>query len=426
MQTDRRVIIIGLDGVPFGMIKDFADNGVMPNTARLIEDGIFKQSCSTIPEISSVAWSSMITGKNPAQHGIFGFTDLHDGTYDLKFPNYRDLKAKPFWEEWPGKSVIINVPATYPVRPMDGAHISGFVSVDINKSVYPQELIAQLERMDYRLDVDSRLAHSSMDSFMADLDKTLDARIRSYRYLWDNTQWQTFMLVFTGTDRLMHFLFEAYEDKIHKYHNCFVDHFRKIDTAIGEIAQQASDNDLIVMLSDHGFEKLDKDVYIAHFLKEKGFMKFKGPDETDLKFLSSETKAFVMDPARIYLNYQGKYPAGSVSPQQASGILDELTQAFSALCIDGKKVIRDIYRKEEIFQGVYMEQAPDLVLVANEGFNLKAALRCPGLAANGIFTGKHTQDSAFVLFNGMQKPELVPAVPCVSDIRGIIEAEIGL
>ena len=80
--------------MPFGMIREFAETGVMPNTAELISQGIFKKMRSSVPEISCVAWSSLITGKNPGWHGIFGFTDLADESYKIRFPNFNDLKAK--------------------------------------------------------------------------------------------------------------------------------------------------------------------------------------------------------------------------------------------------------------------------------------------------------------------------------------------
>ena len=57
MAQGSRTVIIGLDGVPFEMIEEFTAGGVMPNTARLISQGVFKKLNSTIPEISSVAWS---------------------------------------------------------------------------------------------------------------------------------------------------------------------------------------------------------------------------------------------------------------------------------------------------------------------------------------------------------------------------------
>ena len=64
MIKNPRTIIIGLDGVPFGMIKDLTEAGVMPNTAKLISHGMFRVMRSSIPEVSSVAWSSMIAGRD--------------------------------------------------------------------------------------------------------------------------------------------------------------------------------------------------------------------------------------------------------------------------------------------------------------------------------------------------------------------------
>ncbi len=421
MTKNAKTIIIGLDGVPYGMIEDFAQSGIMPNMAELISQGIFKEMQSSIPEISSVAWSSVITGKNPGEHGIFGFMDLFDGSYKMRFPNFNDLKARPFWEDWPGQSVIVNVPSTYPVRQMDGVHISGFVSINFEKSIHPKSLIPQLQELDYRLDVDSAKAHNSMELFLSDLDKTLDARIEAYRHLWDNVDWQTFMLVFTGTDRLMHFLWEAYEDESHKYHNVFLEHFAKIDRAIGEIADRLSNNDLLVILSDHGFERLDYDVYIGYVLKEEGLLQFKDNQNITLNNINHGTKAFVLDPARIYLNLKGKYPCGMIDPAEGEDVLCQLEGLFAGLEINGRKVIRDSYRKNQIFSGPYLDEAPDLVLVANEGFNLRGNIKALQLFDKGIFTGKHTQDTAFLLIKGLSDNSIVPETPVVSDTKGIME-----
>ncbi len=420
-QPKQKTIIIGLDGVPFEMMQAFMQNGVMPHTAQLAKQGVFRKMNSTIPEISSVAWSSMVTGANPAEHGVFGFTDLRPGTYTMCFPNFSQLKVEPFWKQWDTPSVIVNVPSTYPVRPMNGIHISGFVSIEFEKSVYPPALIGDLKDKGYRLDVDSQLAHKSMDAFLEDLDKTLDARIRAGQYLWDCMDWRTFMFVFTGTDRLMHFLYDAYAQKDHKYHSAFVDHFRKIDTAIGELLSKASDDDLVIMLSDHGFEKLDFDVYVNNVLAESGWLDFKNGTDPALENICPGTRAFALDPARIYLNLKGKYPCGTVEAADGPALLDELQKLFENLTIEGRKVIRDIYRKEQIYHGPCLDDAPDMVLVADHGFNLKAALRNPKVYDKGIFSGKHTQDTAFLLVKGAQDTSVVPQVPVVWDIKGIVE-----
>lgn len=422
MTKNPKTVIIGLDGVPFGMIKDFTDTGVMPHTAELISQGIFRRMYSSIPEVSSVAWSSMITGKDPGQHGIFGFVDLCPNSYKMRFPNYDDLKAPPFWDLWEGKSVIINVPSTYPVRQINGVLISGFVSIDFEKSVYPKFLIPRLKSLDYRLDVDSQKAHSSMELFLEYLDKTLEARINAYRYLWDNSSnWQTFMLVFTATDRLMHFLWNAYEDACHKFHNPFIEHFRRIDSVIGEIARKCSDEDLLIIHSDHGFERLEHDVYINYLLIQEGFLQIKDTRNIELDNIDYGTKAFALDPARIYLNRKGRYPRGTVNQTDTAEILDRLEKLFSSLRINGRRVIRDIYRKEQLYAGPYVENAPEMVLVGAEGFNLRANIKAEKLYDKGIFSGKHTQDTAFLMIRGLSNTSIVPDIPLISDIKAIAE-----
>ena len=420
----RRLIIVGLDGVPCRLLKDLSEKDIMPHTRSIMENGVLTQMASTIPEVSSVAWSSIITGKNPGEHGIFGFTDFPQGTYRLSFPNFNDLKATPFWrKDNSGRSIIINVPATFPASKLNGVHISGFVALDLERSTYPPSLVPKLKELDYRVDVDSSKAHESIDLFLEDLDRTLQARIEAYRYLWDKEDWNTFMLVFTGTDRLSHFLWDAYEDPTHKYHFSFLNHFRQIDEVIGEIAGRIKDDDSLIMLSDHGFELLEKDVYINYLLKKEGFLKIREGSAGDFSGIDWGTKAFALDPARIYVNLEGKYPKGTVKPEDRHKVIEELEKTLDSLKIEDKKVISRIYRREEIYKGPYLGQAPDLVFLSNKGFNLKASMKAKQLWSKGIFTGKHTYSDAFLLVrdpSGKNK-EVLPDKPCVFDVVRIMD-----
>jgi len=89
------------------------------------------------------------------------------------FPNYTHLKAPTIWDslaERNRKSVVINVPSTYPAREIDGLLISGFVAVDINRAVYPNDFIPQLQQMGYRIDIDTQKAREDHEFlFNADL-----------------------------------------------------------------------------------------------------------------------------------------------------------------------------------------------------------------------------------------------------------------
>jgi len=310
--TTRR-IIIGLDGVPYRLIKDLTESGGMPNMSRMSQEGILRRMSSTIPEVSSVAWSSIITGANPGQHGIYGFTDVSLGSYRLSFPNFNSLKVPPFWKDKSyGKSVIINVPFTYPAACLNGVLIAGFVALDLNKAVYPQSLVEKLKQLDYRIDVDSKKAHQSMELFLRDLNKTLESRITVYEYLWDEINWDTFMLAFTGTDRLSHFLWNAYEDESHRFHSDFLDYFRRIDDVLSDINKRLEDGDVLLILSDHGFERLEKSINVNFHLKDYGLLKLRNEPAKSINDIKEGTVAFALDPGRIYINMENEYPRGSV------------------------------------------------------------------------------------------------------------------
>jgi len=418
---NRRTVIIGLDGVPYNLLKSFADGDIMPHTKGLISKGILRKMQSSIPEISSVAWSSIITGANPAEHGIFGFTDFPPHTYRLTYPNFNNLKSHPFWNKKKGgKSIVINVPSTYPARELNGIMISGFVALDLERAVFPASLIPDLQCMEYKVDADLDKGHQSLELFIKDLKRTNEARISAYRLLW-NYEWDTFMLVFTGTDRLMHFLWDAYENVSHSFHKEFIDYFRRIDEIIGEIIFKMNDNDNLVILSDHGFEKLEYDVYINALLKKEGFLQFKNDKTISFSSINYGTKAFALDPARIYIHLKDKYPRGDVSYDDRENVIKDLERLFMDFTIHNRKVIKHVYRKEEIYKGPYFDHAPDLVLIGNKGFNLKAAINAENICSKGIFTGKHTQDDAFLLVNKKCSDEIIPDNVNVSDVIRIMD-----
>jgi predicted AlkP superfamily phosphohydrolase/phosphomutase len=396
----------------------------MPNFGALARSGVFKPMASSIPEISSVAWSSVITGVNPGEHGIFGFMDVAPGTYRRTFPNCNSLRATPFWNrEGAGRSVIINVPMTYPAAEMNGALIAGFVALDLKRAVYPQDLLPTLQELGYKVDVESSKAHVSFDYFLRDLNKTLDARIEAYRYLWDGEAWDdTFMLVFTGTDRLAHFLWDAYEDEDHTYHEAFLDHFRAIDAVIGEIAGRLRDDDVLLMLSDHGFETLKTNVNVNYLLHEQGFLSFEAGASPGLKAIAADTRAFALDPGRIYVNLADRYPRGAVAPADRDAVLDEITAMVEAVTYQGDPVIRRVYRRAELYEGPYTDRAPDLVLLGEPGYNLRGSWGAEAVFTEDVFAGKHSQADAFLLACGPGAAGVMPPSPSVFDVVDVMDA----
>ena len=404
LKNKKKIIIIGLDGVSYALIKKYTSNGLMPNLRQLIENSRFVPMQSSLPNVSSVAWSSVITGKNPGEHGIFGFTEIDPCTYKYRYPNFVDLKASPFWEG--KKAVVINVPQTYPARELDGVLISGFIALELEKAVYPASLISNLRKIDYRLDVNADLAHQSMNLFFQDLNITFENRIKCIDFLWENEPWEMFMSVFTETDRLNHFLFEIFDDENHQHVDFFKEFYHRIDRQIGKLVSNASSKDTIIIHSDHGFCKLDYEIYVNKLLEREGFLEFKAhhPQTVD-NIDPKKSSAFVIDPGRIYINSRDRFPDGKISVSDKVKVEDDLISLFSSEKLNGKKIISKIYLNDEIFKGEYSKKGPDMVLLGNKGFDLKG-FGLGELSPNGsyygkrIFSGMHTHDDAFIIYRG--------------------------
>jgi len=418
----NKIVLIGLDGAPHGLVDDLANRGVMPNFQALKGQGVFAKMQASLPAVSSVSWSSIITGQNPGQHGIFGFTDLAPHSYDLIFPNFDDLKAPAFWQKHPKiKQVVMNVPSTYPARRMNGVHISGFVSPDMERAVFPAKYLPKLRELKYEIDVDTELAHQDADLFLESLSQTTEARLAAFRYFWQEIDWDVFWLVFTGSDRLGHFLFDAYENENHQYHSDFLRYFKQVDRAIGEIAGRLGPEDGLLIFSDHGMANNKANVNLNCFLRENGFLRLDKSSGEFYNQVSRDSVAFALEPGRIYLNKEGKYPGGKVKAVDEDKILNELTAAFLRLDFCGDRIIEKVFRKEQIYSGPQTDKAPDLLLVEKAGFRLRAGLNKKELFDKDIFAGTHTGDDAFLLIKAERAQEIAPSQPRVEDIVKILE-----
>ncbi|MFW6064689.1 MAG: alkaline phosphatase family protein [Candidatus Natronoplasma sp.] len=414
--TGAKKVIIGIDGVPIGLIEGLIDKGRMPNFASLVSEGNLSAMRAAIPEVSNVNWTSIVTGKNPGEHGVFGFTDLIEGTYTINFPDRRAVKASPFWDDEERKYVILNVPAMYPAPDINGTFVSGFVSPDLEKAVRPKSALSVLEEMDYQVDVDSEKAHKSKRLFLHQLFETLEKREKAYRHFWDE-KWDIFMLVFTGSDRLEHFLFDAYLEEDHEYHERFIEYFEEVDRIIGEIVEKMDEEDELIMLSDHGMELIKQNVNLNKVLEDNGLLKTGDEPSERYRNIKEGTKAFVLDPGRVYLNRKGKYPRGGVQESEEEELLDKITDLFKDLRFDGEKVIEEVNRKDEIYSGEETERGPDLVLTPASGYNLKGSMKYDSVFERNIFKGKHTLKDAFLF----RRNGPLPDEPKVEDVRSLID-----
>jgi len=431
-QPGERACVVGLDGVPFSMIERFVRDGVMPRTGEIIARGAFRETTVSLPEISSVSWSTFMTGKNPGEHGIFGFTDLHPGTYTQSFPSFRDLKCDTIWErlgERKMRSVVINQPATYPARPVHGALISGFVAVHLDKSVFPARYLRNLRDLNYEIDLDAELVRDNPTALFRALHELLRVREQVMELLWKEEKWNLMEVVITGTDRLHHFMFDAYEDPSHPHHADFLDYYRAVDAFVGRVrdrfASDAGDPRNFFILSDHGFCQTRHEVNINSVLAKNGWLVFAGEDTRRLDNISESAVAFGLDPSRIYIHRRGRYPRGGVSDARVDALLEEIAGAFLALRHDGETVIRRVFRGRDVYSGAVSGNGPDLILLSTPGFDLKGRLGAPDVMSKRRLQGMHTWDDAFVI---TERADLVPdrAELTLLDVPAMVLRSMGI
>jgi predicted AlkP superfamily phosphohydrolase/phosphomutase len=410
-----KTVLVGIDGMPYKLLGDLCHKEIMPNLKDICKEGKLVRMFSSIPEVSSVSWSSIITGQNPGQHGIFGFTDIIPNSYTVYFPNFSHLNSKPFWMRNNDlKYLIINVPFTYPVKPLNGAIIAGFVALDLKRAVYPQELLEVVKREKYKIDVDVEKARMSAQFLIRELDKTLEQRLRVCFQLIERAKWDVVVVVITGSDRLMHFLWDAYEDENHEFHQPFLDFFRKVDEKIQELLKNTGEPDNLIVLSDHGMERAKIEVNLNTFLEQEGFLRLDRSPQKKFNAIKNGTKAFVLDPARVYINFQERYPRGCVMAKEKKEIVEELRNIFSSLKHNGDRVVKQIFEKEEIYRGDLVEKAPDLVLIPTEGYSLKAGLFDGEIFRRSELPGKHNTEAFLAVKGGGE--DRIPKEVSVEDV----------
>src|SRR6266511_2197052 len=156
-----RVFVLGLDGTPHSYLKAETSAGRLPNLAALFEEGASVPMRSSLPSVSGTAWMTVLTGRDPGGHGIYGFMDCRPDSRAFYFPNYDHVRAPVLWDllARAGKrSVALNVPGTYPARAMQGSLVAGFVAPQLERAVYPPSLLPRLRALGYRIDLDTRAA----------------------------------------------------------------------------------------------------------------------------------------------------------------------------------------------------------------------------------------------------------------------------
>ncbi|MDD3825363.1 MAG: alkaline phosphatase family protein [Anaerolineae bacterium] len=432
-KRERRVVFIGLDGMPYTFMQRLIAEGRAPNAERLARQGSLLRMDSTWPWVSSVAWSSMMTGVNPAKHNIFGFIDRDPATYKQFIPTSQNMRARTLWEVLSdaGKRVIVvNVPVTYPPRPVNGVLVGCFLSPSLEKAVYPPSYLPTLQSLGYIVDADPWKARESKDLALQEVNSVLDARIRTLFHMLDHEQWDYLHVHVMETDRLHHFLWQQMEEGHATYAPAFYDFYRRIDDMLGELAGRLDENTTLVWMADHGFCTIKKEVYVNRWLMDNGWLHLRNvpPDrKKGLDEIDPRSVAYSLDPGRVFIRVQGREKEGSVPPGAAyEGLRDEIAAAALELTDpdSGERIFQAAFRREELYHGPYLEQAADLILAPYDGYDPKGPLYKEDLTFKGDeLVGMHTHDDAMLYVGGQTIPQsrfsVLDVMPTLLDLMGV-------
>ncbi|HKY04051.1 MAG TPA: alkaline phosphatase family protein, partial [Blastocatellia bacterium] len=298
-----RAVVLGLDGVPYTLLNELMVAGVMPNMRKLVDAGTLRKMESTLPCVSSVAWTSFRTGLNPGQHGITGFTDRRPRSYKTYFPQSSMLPLNTL-EEYAAniglKVMVMGMPVNFPpVKLKEGVSIGCFLSPSLEKAVHPAEILDDLKQMDYRIDVNAKLA-AEPEKFFEEVFLVTERYREAMFHFWDKQRWDLMMIHFMTTDRLHHFMWDQYDPEAPHYRD-FLRLYSRIDEIIGEVAARLEDDTMLMMLSDHGFCRVKHEVNLNVWLQQEGFLRFQTNTPKSLEEIDGRSKAYSLIPGRIYI-----------------------------------------------------------------------------------------------------------------------------
>ena len=370
------------------------ERGLVPNIATIARGGTLMSIRSSLPAVSSVAWSSFMTACNPGRHGIFGFTDVQPEDYAVHFPSSADLRTPTLWERAAAdglRSVVVNLPGTYPARPMKGRLVAGFVAPTLERACHPASLAWQLATDGYVIDVDVARARQGEAAFAAHVLDVLDHRIAAMERLLAGARWSLAILAFTEADRLQHLAYRRAHRPDGPLRDAFDAWLARIDALLGRILGEHPDA-AVVGLSDHGFGPLERYMNLDAWLAGRGYLEHgaaPGPD----------SRAFSLDPGRIYVNSSDDFPGGPVGPDEARTLVTEIGRELRGVVDpkNGQRVIARTVLRRDAYKGSRRRLAPSLVCLPVSGYELKSSRRLPPFSDVTDFEGTHTYDDALFL-----------------------------
>jgi predicted AlkP superfamily phosphohydrolase/phosphomutase len=415
-----RVILIAWDGADWRILDPLLEQGALPNLQALIDRGQKDVLRSTVPTHSWAAWPSFLTGVDPDDHGVYDILETVPGTHKQYPVTYKSIRERTFLADLHAagkKQLLLDVPLTFPAPEIDGNLIAGGVLPKGRTVSSPAGLLDNLQKqgLDWPINGMSWTTYRNRpDAYLDEAFEITGKRIKAAQWLMENSEWDLFSTVWVSVDRTQHalsnFIAPDHPDYVRNKDTAVgrrvADIFRQLDDAIGSFVAAARPDDLILFISDHGFQSCTRTVHMDHLLKKFGYLEFSasnvlfgpmqwGPVRNmarkvyDLLGLHgkvslpqsvnwSKTRAFTTIRSTgegVSINLAGREPDGVVDPADFERVRDQVMDALSTF-VDpktGKKPVAEIHKREEIFHGKHADKAPDILMVPAEGYSLTHA-----------------------------------------------------
>jgi predicted AlkP superfamily phosphohydrolase/phosphomutase len=412
----NRVLIIGWDGADWDILDPLLEGGELPALASLIERGQKGVSRSCLPSHSWAAWPTFLTGRDPGGHGVFDILEYRPGASRRMPVSFRSILA-PTWParlSEAGKStLLINVPLTYPPPEIRGVVIAGGVLPVRTAFSHPPEVGPALG---WPINGGSwtTFRHKPVE-FVEELEQLTRTRASAMRTLLAEQPWDVACLIFVAPDRAQHCLLEY----VHPGHPAFAEAskttagervrglYRLLDDELGTLLERVDDDDLVILMSDHGHHPCTRAVSMNKVLESLELLRF-GAGSRLVNLLSwgrvrsiarvvydrlglhgrvkvptppidwAQTVAYtsvVSTGEGVSLNLAGREPYGTVERKDYDRVREKVAQALLDFGDPdtGAKPIARVFRKEEVLSGEYLDRAPDLLLEAAPLYSLSHA-----------------------------------------------------
>ncbi len=458
--SGRRVMVIGLDcAAPELVFTQWRDE--LPTFHKLYSGGLWGDLESVIPAITVPAWACMMSSKDPGTLGIYGFRNRSDYSYHNRFiANADTLKEKRVWDiigDHGKRSVLIGVPQTYPIKPINGKVISSFLTPTLSSGfTYPPELGDAILEVAPRYELDVRNFRTpDKDWLIKQLWDMTEMRFKAINHLMQTEPWDFFMWVEMGVDRIHHGLW-SYMDPLHRryeagnpYEDKILEYYQMIDAQMAEMLDRIDDNTVVLVVSDHGGKRMEGGICINEFLWREGYLALKEDppqdifDENGKRRLTPFTKVEVDWEntmawgdggyyGRVFLNVEGREPQGRVKREDYERVRDELRGRFEAIpAPDGTPIHTTAYKPQDIYKHV-RNVPPDLIVYWGD-LNWRSV---GSFGHGGIYTfendtgpddANHAQHGMFILYDPqhpesgreMQGRQLLDVAPTLLDIMKV-------